>query len=183
MAALDEISGAEHQDPAREVLNQAPPLKPLNLFEPTSRSRRRSCVRAAAGGSTGPVRSARRRQPEAASTAGGRAQRADPADPRPLRQPDRRGGTRPDLALAAARRDRARYVGAAMARAAAPVAHVVRAALFSLGATRRRRHVSGLDDLRGRAGAARRQSSFAARMGAATDRAWTTTAVRCPGWR
>ena len=33
MAALDEISGAEHQDPARAVLNQAPPLEPLNLFD------------------------------------------------------------------------------------------------------------------------------------------------------
>ena len=33
MAALDEIPELGQQDPARAVLNQAPPLEPANLFE------------------------------------------------------------------------------------------------------------------------------------------------------
>ncbi len=33
MAALDETSNADQQDPVRAVLNQAPPLEPVNLFE------------------------------------------------------------------------------------------------------------------------------------------------------
>jgi putative acyl-CoA dehydrogenase len=33
MAALDQMTGAEQQDPARAVLNQPPPLEPANLFE------------------------------------------------------------------------------------------------------------------------------------------------------
>ena len=58
-------------DPAREVLNQAPPLQPINLFESTSRCARRSSAKAAAGASTAcarpaPWRAASRRS----STAG-----------------------------------------------------------------------------------------------------------------
>ena len=33
MAALEETSTSPQQDPARDVLNQAPPLQPVNLFE------------------------------------------------------------------------------------------------------------------------------------------------------
>ena len=40
----------------REVLNQAPPLQPINLFESDLALPRRSRARAAAGASTGPAR-------------------------------------------------------------------------------------------------------------------------------
>ena len=96
-------------DPAREVLNQAPPLQPVNLFE-VDLALQEALEREGggwgvdrareAGATAGSVEAIRARPPR-------RAQRADPPYPRPLRQPRRRGRARPVVALAAAGRDRA----------------------------------------------------------------------------
>ena len=105
-------------DPAREVLNQAPPLQPINLFE-VDLALREALEREGggwgvdrareAGAVAGSRRDARAQPPR-------RAQRADPAHARPLRQPDRRGRARPLVAPPAARRDRAGDPRPAVAR-------------------------------------------------------------------
>ena len=83
-------------DPAREVLNQAPRLQPIDLFSSDLALRRRSSARAAAGASTAPRRrAASPAAPRRSSTAAVPSATCRSAHPRSLRQPDRRGRARP----------------------------------------------------------------------------------------
>ena len=103
---------------------------------------------------------------------GRRAERNEPRlrHARPLRPPHRPGRARPELALAAARRGRARDPRAAVARPAAGRARRARGARAAVDAGQRRRDVPGLDDLLGGAGAAR-ATRARRRVGAAADAA------------
>ncbi len=101
----------------------------------------------------------------------GRAQPPDPADPRPLRKPDRRGRARSVVACAAARRGRARDPQPPVARAEAGRARRACGAVHAVGERQRRRHVPSLDDLRGGARAPRRGARSRRRVGASPDRA------------
>ena len=98
-----------------------------------------------------------------------RAQRAAAGDPRPLRPPRRPGRSGPVVALAAARCGRARDSQPAVARAEARSARRPRGHVHALQQRQRWRHVSGLDDVRRGAGAARRRARPGGRMGAAPD--------------
>ena len=84
-----------------------------------------------------------------------RAQRAAAAHPRPLRPPDRRGGARPVLALAAAPGRGAGDPLAAVARPALRGARGARLAHVRVEPGERRGHVPRVDDLLGDPGAAR----------------------------
>ena len=139
-----------------ESTNQSVPFEDVDYFEadvpaargPGARGRRlgrRPRARLRRGGRLG--RGAGARAPR-------RAQRAAPAHPRPLRPPDRPGRAGPELALAAARRGRARDPRAAVARPAAGRARRPRGARAAVDAGQRRRAVPGLDDLLRRARAA-----------------------------
>ena len=139
-------------DPAREVLNQPPPLQPIDLFE-SDLALREALERE--GGEWGVEarprcrrrgrqrRGARARPPR-------RAQRAMPAHPRPLRQPGRRGRAGSLVALAAARRRSS--AASTASRGVTPTtrrARRPRGAVHAVRQRQRRRHVPGLDDLRG----------------------------------
>ena len=101
-----------------------------------------------------------------------RAQRARAADPRPLRQPRRRGRARPVLALAAARgRSSAgstRCPGAT--REPRRARRCAAALMYTVGPGQRGRDVPGVDDLLGDPRAAR-GARPGRRVGAAADRA------------
>ncbi len=84
-----------------------------------------------------------------------RAQRADPPDARPLRQPDRRGGARPVVALVPAAGDRARDPRASVEGPAAGRARRARGAVLRLEPGEFWRDVPGLHDLFGHPGAPR----------------------------
>ena len=100
-----------------------------------------------------------------------RAQRARrPAHPRPLRQPHRPGRARPVLALAAARRRRARDHSLPWRDPQPGRARRARRRCSALVAGRLRRHVPDLDDLRRRPGAAQ-EPGAGRRVGAAPDAA------------
>ena len=53
------MSTTDVTNPAREVLNQAPPLQPINLFEVDLALHEGSSAKVAAGASTGPARPVR----------------------------------------------------------------------------------------------------------------------------
>ena len=158
-------------DPAREVLNQAPPLQPIDLLASDLALRGGGCARGRRVGSRRDPRSGRHRRQRrgAGAQPPRRAQRAAAGDPRPLRQPHRPGRSGPVVALAAARCGRARDPQPAVARAEARSARRPRGHVHALQQRQRRRHVSGLDDLRRDAGAARRRARAGRRMGAAAD--------------
>ena len=167
MATIDSI------EPTREVLNQAPPLQPVNLFE-IDLALREGLEREGGGWGVDRAR-------EAGAAAGSvdalehcrRAERNVPI----LRthdrygQPDRRGGARPVVACAAARRGRARDPQSPLARVATGWPCRPRRPVHAVGQRERRRHVPGVDDLRRGAGVARRRSRARRRVGAAPDRA------------
>ena len=121
-------------DPAREVLNQAPPLQPVNLFE-VDLALREALEREGGGWGVDRAR-------EAGAVAGSvealehgaprRAQRADPAHARPLRQPDRRGRARSRPGTGCCAGAIEREIHGLPWREPQPGAHVVRAALFML---------------------------------------------------
>ena len=120
-------------DPAREVLNQAPPLQPINCSRSTSRCARRSSARAAAGEST--ARARRAGSPAAsrrASTAAARSATSRSSVPTiatataSTRSSSTRRGTGCSTGRSSARSTGSRGASSE------PGAHVVRAALFAL---------------------------------------------------
>ena len=148
----------EQSDPAREVLNQPPPLQPLNLFDADLALQE---ALAREGGGWGIDRAR-----EAGAVAGSvearehgrRAERNEPV----LHTHDRYGNRIDEVELdpswhwllrGAIERGISR---AAVARAGTRRARRAGGAVHALGQHQRRRHVPGLDDLRGRPGAARR---------------------------
>ena len=124
---------------------------------PTSRCARPSSARARPGRSTACATPAPVSGSAEAQAHGRRAERnSPPAHARPLRAPDRPRRPTTRLALAAARRGRARDPLAPVARPA-PRRHVARAALELLWTqAQRRRDVPGVDDLLGDPDAAQR---------------------------
>ena len=159
----------------------------------TGRWSRRSSARAAAG-----PPSARRAVGEIAGGEAiewGRQANENPpvaAHARPLRQPHRRGRVPPRLAPAAGRRRLARRCTRCPGREPQPGAHVARAAdVHGDGPGRGRARLPDLDDLLGRAGAAR-DARAGRRVGAAPDldhlrpaagAAPPTRRARCAAWR
>ena len=139
-----------------DVLNQSVPFEDVNLFD-ADLALQEGLAREGAGWAvdrardTGAVAGSAEAQEH-----GRRAERNEPRldHARPLRPPGRPGGARPELALAAARRRRARDPRAAVARPAAGRARGARRARAAVDARQRRRHVPGVDDLLGGAGAA-----------------------------
>ena len=120
-------------DPAREVLNQAPPLQPINLLASTWRSRRRLRARVASGVST---RSAKRAPSPAAPRRCEHSRRAERNEPR-LVTHDRYGNRIDQVDLDPSwhwllRGAVERGIHSLPWRAPKPGAHVVRAALFTL---------------------------------------------------
>src|SRR3954447_9439529 len=85
----------------------------------------------------------------------GRTNRADPPNARPPRQPDRRGGARPVVALVPPAGDRTRGARAAVAGPAAGWPRRARGPLLRVEPGEFWRDVPGLDDLFGHSGAAR----------------------------
>ena len=125
-ASVSTPSGADpclldaHVRATHEVLNQAPPFVDVNLFE-TDVPLREAVEREGGGWAVDRLREAGAVAGSAeAKEHGRRADRNEPRlrHPRPLRPPHRRRRLRPELALAAARRDRARDPLAAVARPA-----------------------------------------------------------------
>ncbi len=168
----------DQQDPARAVLNQPPPLEPVNLFE-LDLALQEALAREGGGWGIERVREAGRRRRQrrgARARPPRRAQRAGAANPRPLRQPDRcRSSSIPSwhwLLRGAIERG---IVGPALARAAARRARRPRRAVHALGPARRRRHVPGLDDLCRGAGAARRLAPSSPPSGSRGSPPTTTT--------
>ena len=160
-------------DPAREVLNQAPPLQPISLLDcrPGSAARR-WCARAASGGSSGCARPAR--SPAArrlASTAAGPSATSRGCSPMTASGiGSTRSSSIPPGTGCSAGRSRA---GSTACRGASERAgaHVVRAgAVPAVVKRQRRRDVPGLHDLRGDPRAARGRSGSRRGLGAAADR-------------
>jgi putative acyl-CoA dehydrogenase len=155
MAALDEISGTELQDPTRAVLNQAPPLEPANLFE-LDLALQESLARE--GGGWGIERVQETGAVAGSTEAREHARRAERNVP-VLRTHDRYGNRIDAVELDPSwhwllRGAIERGMSGLPWREPQPGGHVVRAAMFALGSARRWRHVPGLDDLRVGAGAA-----------------------------
>ena len=159
-------------DPAREVLNQAPPLQPINLFDVRPRAARGARARGRRLGRRPRARGRRgRRQRRGASSTAA----APSATSRVLRTHDRYGNRIDEVELdpswhwllrGAVERDDPQP---AVARAAAGRARRPRGAVHAVGQRQRRRHVPGVDDLRGDPGAARRRARAGRRVGAAAD--------------
>ena len=160
-------------NPARDVLNQAPPLHPINLFD-TDLALVEALEREGGGWGVDRVR-------EAGAVAGSvetlehgrRAERNLPI----LRTHDRYGNRIDQVELDPSwhwllRGAIERSIhGAAVARAAAGGARRPGGAVRRLGQRQRRRDVPGVDDLRRDPGAARRRAGAGRRMGAAADQA------------
>ena len=176
----------ETTDPAREVLNQAPPLQPIDLFE-IDLALREALERE--GGGWGADRAR-----EAGALAGSvealeHGRRAERNEPR-LRTHDRYGNRidevelDPVLALAArAAAVEARHPQPAVARAAARRPRRPGRACSCCGQRQRGRDVPGLDDLRRGPGAARRRARAGRRVGAAADQHRLRAAAPWPAWR
>ena len=173
-------------DPAREVLNQAPPLQPVNLFE-IDLALREGLERE--GGDWGIDRAR-----EAGAFAGSvealehcrRAERNVPI----LRTHDRYGNRIDEVELdpswhALLRGAVEREIHSLPWRARREPGRARRAggAVHALRQRQRRRDVPGVDDLRGRAGAPRRRARARRRVGAAADLARLRARARWPGWR
>ena len=122
-------------NPARDVQNQSVPLEPSTTTAPTPRCRRRSRATTARWGEErlhGARRAGRRRRRRASTAAAPSATSPAPQDPRPLRQPRRRGRARPELAPPAAARRSSTSATASPWRDPQPGAAVVRGAAFML---------------------------------------------------
>ena len=172
-------------DPAREVLNQAPPLQPINLFE-SDLALAEALARE--GGGWG-VDRAREAGGVAGSVAAAEHGRRAERNPPILRTHDRYGNRIDEVELdpswhwllrGAVERSIAslpwREPQPGRARGPGRVVHAV-------GQRQRRRHVPGVDDLRGDPGAARRCPRSLPPSGSPGSPAPTTTAARWPGWR
>ena len=159
----------------------------------TGRWSRRSSARAAAGPRAARQRAGRDRRRRGARVGpAGEREPARAAHPRPLRPPHRRGRVPPVLAQAAGRRRLARAALAALDRATARRARRARGAVHDcMGQAEGGHLLPDLDDLLGRAGAAR-DARAGGGVGAAPDvdllrpapgATPPTRPARCAAWR
>ena len=173
-------------DPAREVLNQAPPLRPINLFEVDLRAARGARARGRRLGRRSRARGRRgRRQRRGASSTGAAPSatcrscaRTTATATGSTRSSSTRRGTGCCEARSSARSRACRGASRSPARTSS-----ARAMFMHVGQRQRRRDVPGVDDLRGDPGAARRRARAGRRVGAAADQARLRRRARWPGWR